>query len=260
MTDDQAAAGMTAAAARTVSRIGASEAALERYAELRRRNALGAGMTLDARERVRQRSESLARQADPIGSRGPRKERPTNGPTPERYAHLETAIETYTTTVRAGRDVASEAWRVVPIVEHMRRRGQLGELEERAAERFYRDFVLGHRVAGLVASYGDRVSGGYEGGGDMRTHFHGRFVSACRAVGHWPTIEWMVRIICEQLMAAETTVPTLADAGRAYLGYRNQQQAQAVGATLIKTGLERLVAHYGLDPDGRRDTGGHNGR
>lgn len=181
----------------------------------------------------------------------------TNAPSPQRRAAIDTELEIYATTVKAGRDAASEAWRVVPIVEHMARRGQLTEEDCRAAERFYRDFILGNRVSGLVSRYGERAGTGgtpisqREGGEiaapeELRSHFHSRFIDACSAVNHQPTVLWMVRIICEQLMAAETRVPTLADAGRQYMGYKDAKQAQAVGATLLKTGLERLSKFYGL--------------
>ncbi len=258
------------AARRTLSRLAASEQARAHHRELARRGDLGRNMSVPPidrrhraaslrdgasetdRELVRLRTASLARQAEPLAGRAPAAPGRPNAPTTERAAAIETAIETYATTVQAGRQIASEAWRVVPVVEHMRRRQQLGEYEERAAELFYRDFVLGHRVRGLVSSYGDRVNGGGQGDdGDsdefVRTRFNQRFVAACRSIDHWPTIEWMVRIICEQIMQGETKPPTLADAGKAYLGYRNPAQQQAVGATLIKSGLERLVRHYRLD-------------
>lgn len=276
-------ASMQLAARRTVSRLEASEQALRRHTVLSNGGQLGAGMSVppidkrfrekprvaavpleeagpgaiwDGLDKTAVRSQALARQATPLAGKPPETVARANAPTPERIAHIETALESYATTVQAGRSVASEAWRVVPVVEHMRHRGQLGEAEERAAERFYRDFVLGHRVTGLVSSYGDRIGGSRNDDGNAeeftRTAFHQKFVAACRAIDHWPTIEWMVRIVCEQLVAAEKKPPTLADAGRAYLHYKDAKQAQAVGATLIKTGLERLVKHYGLDLEGPR--------
>lgn len=220
------------------------------------------GELWQAVDRVRLSRQALSRQGDPLGLAAPSSTRAVDamvgiarGPTTERRAHIDTEITAYATTVRAGRDLASEAWRVTPIVEHMRRRGQLGEAEEQAATRFYRDFVLGHRVRGLVSSYGDRVSGGgmgEDGGELVQTRFHQAFIDACRAIGHMPTIEWMVRIVCEQIVAAETSTPTLRDAGRAYMGYKQDAQAQAAGATLLKTGLERLVQHYGMGEDSVR--------
>jgi hypothetical protein len=266
------------AARRTISRLAASEQALLRHAELSAKGQLGQNMAVppiekrhapkpagavkavdleaagpaelwDAIDRVQISRELMQRQAAPLAQREPEPETRVNLPTSERRAQIDTELTTYTTTVQAGRKLASEAWRVTPIVEHMRNRGQLGDLEMRAAEDFYRDFVLGHRVRGLVSSYGQSPGGGGEGfGGDeIRQKFHDRFIRACRAIGHMPTIEWMVRIICEQIMAGEAKPPTLADAGKAYMHYKDQKQQQAVGATLIKSGLERLVRHYGLD-------------
>lgn len=262
MTINEAAAveALEHAARRSLSRLAASEIALQHWAKLKKRGELGGGMALppverpkrrenverdeETVQRVKDRNTSLAKQGTPLAERTQEPETRVNLPTRERRAAIETALETYATTVRAGRDMASEAWRVVPVVESMRRHGQLGEDEERAAEIFYKDFILGHRVGGLVASYGESTGRSLEPSGELRQHHHTKFVKAVRAIGHWPTIEWMVRIVCEQLKAAETKPPTLADAGRGYMGYKDPKQAQASGATLLKTGLERLVRHY----------------
>lgn len=192
------------------------------------------------------------------GTPAPRPEEHYNYPLPELRSKIETAIEVYTTRVAAGRDRASEAWQIVPLAQHMRRRGQITEDEEEAARRFYRDFVLGMRVTGLTMRYGERAGKGgtpaaqlaadsdFLAPDELRTHYHTKFINACRAINHMPTIEWMVRVICEQLMAGEVKPPSLTDVGRAYLGWRQDQQASASGATLIKSGLERLVVHYGI--------------
>lgn len=261
------------AAARAWSRLPASEQALQRVARMRDAGTLGAGMSLPPRsgrqalppvaqidpeiaadpartwaaiDKAKLRRQSLAAQGDPLAGKTPEPDSRVGAPSSHRRHGLETAIETYTTTVKAGRDMASEAWRVVPVAEAMRRRGQLGEREERAAQRFYRDFILGHASSGLVSSYGQSPGGGRSPDFEVRGRFQAAFVAACRAIDHWPTTEWMVRIICEQLLAAETRTPTLTDAGREFMRYKQAQQAQAAGATMIKIGLQRLVAHYGV--------------
>jgi hypothetical protein len=58
--------------------------------------------------------------------------------------------------------------------------------------------------------------------------------------------EWMQRICCEDYSVLEDKVPTLAECGRAYAGWKSDKQATATGAILIKQGLERLAAHYGI--------------
>ena len=253
---DEASA-VAGAALRAAGQLIATAHAAARHADLDRGGGLGRGMTL---ERVQRSQSRLQQHGDPLGlmrndTPAPAPTR-TNAPTPERLREIETAIEIYATTVAAGRDLAREAWRVVPVVEHMQRRGQLTDTDTRAAETFYRDFVLGHRIGGLTSRYGERAGTGgtplsqlASSAGttpdETRAEYHRAFIDACRAINHMPTVEWMVRIICEQLLAAEPKPPTLADAGRAYMGYRDAKQAQAVGATLIKTGLERLALHYG---------------
>jgi hypothetical protein len=229
-------------------------------------NAVAEGITRiwDGSDKARTRALSLQKQAAPLAMRPREKPLQEHAPTVERRRKIETALETYAQNVRAGRDLASEAWRVVPVIEGMRERDQLTQHDTDAAERFYRDFILGHRVAGLTAKYGEQMG---KGGtplaqmagevltpDEMRTHFHQKFVDACKAINHWPTIEWLVLIVCEQLIPGATKPPTLAEAGRVYMGYKDPKQQQASGATLIKTGLQRLARHYGLvdERQGRR--------
>ena len=66
-------------------------------------------------------------------------------------------------------------------------------------------------------------------------------LSTDRLIAHW-----MQKIVCEDYSVLDDSVPTLADCGRAYMGWKSPTQAQATGANLIKQGLERLAAHYGI--------------
>jgi hypothetical protein len=66
-------------------------------------------------------------------------------------------------------------------------------------------------------------------------------LSTDRLIAHW-----VQKIVCEDYSVPEDSVPTLADCGRAYMGWKSPMQAQASGVSLIKQGLERLAAHYGI--------------
>ncbi len=233
---------------------------------------------------VRQAALRLRRQGDPKGlmdGDGSADEEPdTNAPTPHRIAGKgEATFEVIAVSHTTGRDRSAEAWRQVSVLEGMRRRGQIDDAEKTAGERFYRDFILGHRQGGLVARYGDM--GGSTPVGqqqtryvvdkhgemveamsaeDRRQHHHTMWVHACDAIGTrrcpvtnnkhpGATLAWIMKLVCEDYLLAETKAPTLEDAGRAYLGCKSPVQASAAGAALIKSGLERLVHHYGIPRD-----------
>lgn len=230
---------------------------------------------------VKQAALRLRLQGDPkglmSGDGSTDEERETNAPTPHRVAGKGDAFEVIATSHATGRDRSSEAWRAVPVLEQMRRRNQIDDTEKTAGERFYWDFVLGHRQGGLVARYGDMGNGStpagqqqtryvVDGNGEMveamspedrRQHHHTMWVRACDAIGTrrcpvtnnkqpGATLAWMMKLVCEDYLLAETKAPTLEDAGRAYLGCKSPVQASAAGAALVKGGLERLVLHYGL--------------
>lgn len=227
----------------------------------------------------------LARAGDPLGlmdGDGNANEAPeTNAPTPERVANRG-MFETLTITNVTGRERNSEVWRKVPTVEAMIRRGQIDRDDAQnyleAAQTFYRDFILGHRQGGLTAKYGEQCGKGgtpisqqrvsyytdkhgvqheVMGPDERRTHHHTAWISACQAIGVYQdpvtgaprpgrAVQWMQKLVCEDFFLAEEAAPTLADAGRAYLGCKCPKQAAAAGATMLKMSLERLVNHYGL--------------
>jgi hypothetical protein len=81
-------------------------------------------------------------------------EEDNNAPTAERATKSE--FEIVSITHATGRDKSSEAWRVVPTIERMHRTRQISDDELQAARDFYRYFILGHRVTGLTARYGER--------------------------------------------------------------------------------------------------------
>lgn len=229
----------------------------------------------------------LQRAGDPLGlmdGDGSTAEAPdTNAPTPERVASRG-VFESVNVTVGAGRDAKADVWRHVPIVEAMVRRGQIQKdyaaAYIEAARRFYRDFVNGHRGASVTSKYGELTSGGgtpisqqiqryytdkfgrefeVPGPEDRRYDANKAWWRACQAIGvikcsvtgkPYPseTLHWMLVLVCEDYsVVANEKTPNLEDAGRAYLGYKSPVQASAAGAALIKSGLERLVVHYGID-------------
>lgn len=201
----------------------------------------------------------------------------THAPTEHRATKGE-KFEVVPTSNATGRDRGSEAWRAVQVLEGMHRRNQIDDAEKTAGERFYRDFVAGNRQGGLVARYGDMASGGTPvsqmttryvtdkdgqqvevmGSEDRRQHHHTMWIRACEAIGMrrcpvtnnkhpGQTLHWMMQIVCEDYLLVEVKkAPTLEDAGRAFLGCKSPAQASSAGAALIKSGLERLVHHYGI--------------
>lgn len=208
----------------------------------------------------------------------------TNAPTPERVASRG-LFEKVDVSIGAGRDAKQEVWRHVPIVEAMVRRGQIGKDSAtayiEAARRFYRDFVIGHSgvQARVTARYGELTGHGgtpisqqvvrsyfdkfghekeVEGPEDRRARANREWWRACQSIGvvkcpvtgrpqPSETLHWMLVLVCEDYSVATEKTPSLEDAGRAYLGYKSSVQASAAGAALIKSGLERLVVHYGID-------------
>lgn len=228
------------------------------------------------RDLVRAANASLARAGDPLGLRtgSIEPDADSNAPTTERVVNRgDWDIAT------VGKDRKAEAWRHIPVVEAMIRRGQIGKDEAPemldAAKRFYRDFVLGHRVGGLVAQWGAPGGGGTPigqqvpkhytdrngavreclGPDDRRTHHHTAWYRAAESIGfsRCPVtgnrtpglmLQWMLKLVCEDYAVATETTPRLEDAGRAYLGLKCPKQASAAGGALIKAGIERLVQHY----------------
>lgn len=239
-------------------------------------------------EAARDANASLRRQGDPLGlmdGDGITNEAPeTNAPTPERVAGrgVFDAPEVTSKSSPSDRDRKTEAWRHVPLVEAMIRRGQIhkdyASAYQEAARRFYRDFVAGHRGASVTARYGELTGGGgtpasqqtprtytdkfgreFEilGPEDRRYDANKRWMQACYAIGvvkcpHTgrphpsETLHWMLVLVCEDYSVASERTPSLEDAGRSFAGYKSNKQASAAGVALIKSGLERLVVHYGI--------------
>lgn len=231
-----------------------------------------------ALSRVREANLKLKIAADPLGlldgDGNCADDLETNAPTPER------AVRNSWSIPAKSRDRNAEAWRSIPIVERMIERGQIANADAQAtmdaAQRFYRDFVLGHRQSGLVAKWGDSTGAagtpisqqapkyytdrnGVEreqmSPEERRAHHHSCWINACKAIGIFRcpvsgagrpgiVLQWMMRLVCEDYEVAREKTPTLEDAGRAYLGCKSPPQAMAAGAAMIKGGLERLVAHY----------------
>ena len=133
----------------------------------------------------------------------------------------------------------------------------LADRERKAAELFYRDYMLGHRTVGLTMKYGERMGSGGTPAGQQRntddfcpeTHRVKRLSewrNACAFIGHKATAYWLTAIVCEIPVNDQVKPPSLEDVGRAQMGYQCPKRAQASGATLIKSGLERLADFYGI--------------
>ena len=216
-------------------------------------------------ERVRVSKIALARYSEP-------KEQPefddTNAPTPERVAG------------RGSFDAGDNrrGWYVVSGVEGMLRRGQIDLEHVAAAKAFYKNFHDGMRQGGLTARYGERAGSGgtpekqrsvqYTTGADgraveamgpddRRTNAHNAWRDACAAIGYVrcrvtgkqepsAALYHAQRFIAENFELQLEKAPTLADIGRAFIGAKSDQQAQAAGVALIKMVLERLIVHYGI--------------
>ena len=72
-----------------------------------------------------------------------------------------------------------------------------------------------------------------------------RYAKACEFIGK-TSAYWLTAIVCEIPVNDEIKPPSLEDVGRSCMGYQCQKRAQASGATLIKSGLERLADFYGI--------------
>ena len=152
---------------------------------------------------------------------------------------------------------------MVPTIERMHRNKQITDDELQAAKDFYKYFTLGHRVGGLTARYGELAGAGGTPPGqqidpvnwrgdvrlspdELRTMYSGLWASGVKAIDHAFTAHWLQRIVCEDYSVLESSPPTVADCGRAYVNVRCAKQAQALGLGIIKQGLERLAKHYGI--------------
>jgi hypothetical protein len=191
-----------------------------------------------------------------------------NAPAPHRATKSE--FEIVSITHATGRDKSSEAWRVVRTIERMHRNKQITDEEYKAAQDFHKYFTLGHRVGGLTMRYGEQTGCGGAPPGqqvdapnhrsevrltpdELRAIYNGLWASGVKALltANPPGTDhliatWVQRIVCEDYSVLEDKAPTLTDCGTAYTGCKCRRQAQAIGASLIKQGLERLAAHYGI--------------
>lgn len=145
---------------------------------------------------------------------------------------------------------SADAVRKVPILVQMRKRKQIDGIEERAGLMFAADMAAAYRVSGLLSSIyanasrprgmnllppSERMTPD-----EARSFHYTRFTEACRSVGHMATLEALVYLVCEY------AATSAAEVGRSFIDYKQQQQAQAVGMTLVKVGLQKLARFYGL--------------
>jgi hypothetical protein len=179
-------------------------------------------------------------------------------PTPERARIANGSLHRFPVYENPNsRVIVGYGHQVATPVRKMLMDGRIGETECRAAEKYVADYEIGMRVAGLTAKYGKRMGVGGTPLSQMtasafdellpeelRADRHNSFVRAYSAIGNESTAFWVTAITCEIPVGGK--VPTLADAGRAYMGYACPKQSQSSGATIIRWGLERLADHYGM--------------
>ncbi len=178
-------------------------------------------------------------------------------PTPERADIANGSLQKFDLFAPNSRVPIATAYKVIGPVAKMFADGRISQNEMKAAELFHRDYIVGNSAAGLTMRYGERMGSGgtplaQQANTDRlspeerRTFHHNRFHSACRAIGHKSTTYWLAAIVCEIAIDDAIKPPSLEDVGRAWMGYDCRKRAQASGATLIKSGLERLADFYGL--------------
>jgi hypothetical protein len=176
------------------------------------------------------------------------------GPTPERKRIANGELVAWDVQSDSGRIISR--YLISSPVTKMLRLGQITDNEHKAAEDFYRDYIVGMRIAGLTSKYGERAGVGgtplnqqidtsRKSPEEIRAYHHSRYMKACQHIGHPKTAFWVEAIICEAPIGDSATPPTLEDVGRDYGGYECRKRAQAAGSTLIKSGLERLAVFYG---------------
>jgi hypothetical protein len=203
-------------------------------------------------EKAKQVKIRLARQGDPSGRMSGDgicvDEEDNNAPTAERATKSE--FEIVSTSHSTGRDRSHEAWRVVPIIERMRRNGQITDEEYRAAQLFHKYFILGHRVGGLTMRYGELTGAGGTPPGqqvdqinargdvrmapdELRAMYNGLWSSGVKALLTTNPLgtdrfiaTWVQRIACEDYSVLEDKVPTLTDCGMAYMGTKKTRPFQ----------------------------------
>jgi hypothetical protein len=155
---------------------------------------------------------------------------------------------------------------VVPTIERMHRNKQITDDELQAAKDFYRYFILGHRMMGLTARYGEQTGCGGTPLGqqvdainhrgelrmtpdELRTMYDKLWADGVKALltaNHLGTDRliayWVQRVVCEDYSVLEHSVPTLADVGRACMGWKSPTQAQACGLSRAWRDLRHTMA------------------
>ena len=192
-----------------------------------------------------------------LDQRNREEEKDYGAPTPERADIANGSLQKVDLFAPNSRVPIATAYRVTGPIAKMFQDGRISQSEQQAAELFYRDYIVGNSASGLTMKYGERMGAGgtplaQQANTDRlspeerRTFHHNRFHSACRYIGHKSTSYWLTAIVCEIAVGDEIKPPSLEDVGRAVMGYDCRKRAQASGATLIKSGLERLTDFYGI--------------
>lgn len=138
------------------------------------------------------------------------------------------------------------AYRLVGVVEGMRRRDEITKEQWEAYQQFEKYAERAAKLPPCVGGYRMRVDGG--GGGfqddpdsdwgplDHMIRAHERTRSALHSVGGRHA---------EALLYCALNPTNLETVGRTFGGETNKAQAIAVGREILKTACERLTVHYG---------------
>lgn len=196
-----------------------------------------------ALDRVRRRAASLARQSDPLGiAAGTYDPGPDDGPTRHRLRNARFGVD----LPEVGQRVDRRAHAVRDIFGDLRRRQQIDDIQLQAGQKFSAHYELAYRGRGITPSYGTRFA---EGTPLSQVAGAAADESAARAVDYVclhqaARAALPGRIGAAMMMACDGHSPAEIGAacGTTYIGER----ASVAAITLLQTGLDILVDHYGM--------------
>ena len=164
------------------------------------------------------------------------------GPTPERVAKASGVDVPIVDQTRR-----RQAFRMVDVVETMRRDGRLRDESVAAFRKFEREVALSRLTSVQIGMYGDYVAGGsrlvaqIEGDGmspeERRQEAHARLAQARMFIGEPRTVEALMTIATEET--------SLEKIGRGILMIGNKTAAIAAAARTVQIGTYALAMLYG---------------
>jgi len=140
-----------------------------------------------------------------------------------------------------------QAFRLVDVIETMKRDGRLRDEQVNAFRQFEKDFTNSQRSSVLLCRYGEQASGGGTPLSQLaydilcpeerRAEAFGKARDAAVTVGEPRTVEALLMIVTEAC--------NLERIGREVLMVMNKSQAIAVAARTVQMGTYMLALHYG---------------